>query len=277
MNRKRTDSQWLEYCAAMLILGSLLFAASVALADEYDRQRDNPDIVVNSNNTRTIDRSQENNSEANADSTSNSEAGAAAESTSAGGTANVTTKSENTSLVLTGARDTAGCFTKVTIGAEGFGIGFSRSDPYCKKVRLITRQLALQNWDAAARLECTLKEWREIYGKDKEACRAALFAGPDEEPVNALIEHQEYSALAQEFQYMIVAQVQQEEFNEAVEKGEYRYAQQQALIEELNEEHAKDDKEIARLKRETAEAAKRETKELARRAAARAALQKEDI
>ncbi len=126
------------------------------------------------------------NADAGAESSSDATGGNATGGT-ATGSATVNTSSENTSLVLTGARDTAPCFTKITIGAEGFGIGFSRSDAFCKKVRLISRQIESRNFDAAARLECTLKEWKEVYGKDKDACYWAILIEelPAPEPVIA--------------------------------------------------------------------------------------------
>ena len=58
-----------------------------------------------------------------------------------------------------------------------------------------------------------------------------------------------------EYNDLMVQAVQKEEFEEAVERGEYRYAQQQSLIEELQEqvaEHEDDDEKLERLKQEAA-------------------------
>lgn len=160
-----------------------------------------------------------------------------------GGSSSVTTNNEHTSLVLTGARDTAACFTKVTIGAEGFGIGFSRSDPYCKKIRLIAAQHEKGNHDAAVKLECTLSEWKEVFGKDYGACFQALSVEPD--LINQLYGFEDVDSLH--------AQVSKEEYEEEQELIQYRIEQQQNLIQSLQEEHDEKDAEIERLKREAAE------------------------
>jgi len=207
----------------------------------------------------------------------NSQSDASSESTSAGGKANVETSNRSTSLVLYGARDTAPCFTKVTFGAEIFGIGFSRSDPYCKKVRAVARQLTLENWDAAARLECTLKIWKEIYGKDKEACRHALFAGPDEfdddTQSGVWVPNDKYQAL-------LMVDIDAEEYHTQQRQIADKFAQYDNLITSQQQQAVLDDKEIERLKAEAAylRAAekKRGDKESARRAAARAALEDDE-
>jgi len=195
-----------------------------------------------------------------AEADSNAEASAGAESSAtgeggAGGASTVTTRNESTSLVLTGARDTAPCFTKVTIGAEGFGIGFSRSDSYCKKVRRIAAHIVLENWGAAARLECTLKVWREVYGRDAELCFDDLFAGPNE-PAPDLTGLYNQAAQTGDF---IVAQVEQEEFEAAKQQAqeqhelvEYRVTQQQNKIDSLEQNEAELREQIERLREEAA-------------------------
>lgn len=199
------------------------------------------------------------NAESHADSESNADANAVSDSTSAGGaggSSTVNTKSENNSIVLTGARDTAECFTKVTIGAEGFGIGFSRKDKYCRKVRLVARQIELGNYDAAAKLECTLPEWKEVFD-DKDECYEALLYENMESNTG------EYDG--------VVAQVSQEEYyaqqeilTEQAELAIDKAAQAEALA-------AEQAAEIERLKRE---AAKREREREAAKKAALAALEK---
>jgi hypothetical protein len=195
---------------------------------------------------------------ASADAESQSTADAAAESSAigeggAGGMSTVTTRNESTSLVLTGARDTAPCFTKVTIGAEGFGIGFSRGDPYCKKVRRVAAHLVLENWNAAARLECTLKVWREVYGRDANACFDDLFAGPDQTPAAPELTGL-YNQAAQDNDYFF-AQVAQDEFDDAKEQAELverRVSQQQNKIETLEQNEAELRAEVERLRDEAA-------------------------
>ena len=73
----------------------------------------------------------------------------------------------------------------------------------------------------------------------------------------------------EEYDNLLMAQVQQEELDEAIEQTEYRFAQQQNLIEELKEDHADDDEELERLRREVAAQKKQMEEEAARRAAVR--------
>ena len=194
------------------------------------------------------------------------------DNSSEGGGANVSTSSEHTSLVLSGARDSADCFTKMGIGAEGFGIFWSRSDPFCKTVRLVASHIDRGNLSAAARLECTLNEWEAIYGHRKprnkdgtmtdgySQCVEDLDMTPPEPTGNVVLTGAEY-------QELVTQAVQQEEYQEHSEQVEYRYTQQQHMIEALEEEHDDDQEEIAALKKrvndEVAEAD-------ARRAAVRA-------
>ena len=199
--------------------------------------------------------------DAEAKALANSEGGAGG----TGGGATVHTNSESNSIVLSGARDSAACFTKMGIGAEGFGLFWSRSDPFCKKVRLIARKIEEGNFAAAARLECTLNEWKEVYGHKNvsdsgyKQCLDDLMPA---EPVGMYITSDEYDLL-------IMAQVTKEEYTEQTELVEYRMTQQQNLIDSLQQEAESDDAEIERLKLKSA-------KEEARRAAARKALEKED-
>ena len=176
------------------------------------------------------------------------------DNSSEGGGANVSTSSEHTSLVLSGARDSADCFTKMGIGAEGFGIFWSRSDAFCKTVRLVASHIDRGNLSAAARLECTLNEWEAIYGHRKprnkdgtmtdgySQCVEDLDMTPAEPTGNVVLTGAEYDEL-------VTQAVQQEEYQEHSEQVEYRYAQQQSLIEALEEDHADDQEEIEALKK----------------------------
>lgn len=170
-----------------------------------------------------------------------------------GGSSNV--KNRSTSIVLTGSKDTADCFTKMGIGAEGFGIFWSRSDPYCKKVRLIASHIDRGNFAAAARLECTLGEWQEVYGhkraRNKDGsetegyrqCQDDLVPVDEPSPVGGVfVPAAEYDEL--------LAQVSEEELEEKSQLLEDRIAQQQNLIDTLKEEHKNDEAEIERLRRE---------------------------
>lgn len=154
---------------------------------------------------------------ASADAASNADAASSAEGGNASTGDQSTTvrnKSESNTMVFGAARDTADCFTKVQLGGEGFGVGFSRSDPYCKKVRLVRRHVELGNYEAAARLECTLREWRQVYGDDKQRCFDELLVGIEAEAAMA-VETQHTQEVIIEQQILI----------------EDRMAQQQNLIE----------------------------------------------
>jgi len=247
-----------------------LWGLKIVHASDYDDDSDDP--------TPTSSQADAN-AAANADALA--EAGATANASGeggtggAGGTSTVQTKNESTSLVLTGARDTAPCFTKVTIGAEGFGIGWSRSDAYCKKVRRIAAHLVLENWNAAARLECTLRVWRDVYGRDTEACFADLYAGPDETPTPEPEIGGMYNQSA------MVAQVAQEEFEAVVEQAqeqheavEYRQAQQQNKIDSLEQREAELRAEVERLR---IEAAAKAAEDEARRVALGEALKNYEV
>jgi len=241
----------LIWFALIAIVLWLLWGLDIVHAsDDYDDDSDDTTPT-----TSQADAAAEAGAEASAGAESNAtgEGGAGG----AGGVSTVQTKNESTSLVLTGARDTAPCFTKVTIGAEGFGIGFSRSDPYCKKVRRVAAHLVLENWGAAARLECTLKVWREVYGRDAELCFDDLYAGPDETPTPPQLGGL-YDQAAQSGDF-VVAQVEQEEFEAAKQEAaeqheqvEYRVSQQQNKIDSLEQNEAELRREVERLREEAA-------------------------
>lgn len=82
----------------------------------------------------------------------------------------------------------------------------------------------------------------------------------------------------EEYDQMMMAQVSKEELEELAEMQEYRYAQQQNLIDSLKAEHEDKQAEIERLKQEAArlraEQKKQEDADAARRAAALKALSK---
>lgn len=143
-----------------------------------------------------------------------SASGGAATSNS-GSSNEISNSSKSNSVYLGAARDTAGCFTKVQLGAEGFGIGFSRSDAYCKKVRRISDHVSWGNYRAATRLECTLKEWRGVYGKDVKQCWRDLFMGdgeffPEENPVieaAVIVEEHDYDHERVDYLEMQIAEL----------------------------------------------------------------------
>lgn len=179
-----------------------------------------------------------------------------------GGGATVNTKSENTSLVLSGARDTADCFTKIGVGAEGFGLFWSRSDSFCKKVRLISSHIDRGNYAAAVRLECTLPEWEEVYGhkkpRDKQGNETEGYVQCKEDLMPEGAQGDDGSDITghvltpAEYEDLLAQAANAEEVEEYVEQSEYRFAQQTNLIAALEADHEDDSAEIDRLKREAA-------------------------
>ena len=79
-----------------------------------------------------------------------------------------------------------------------------------------------------------------------------------------------------EYEALLMADVDNEEYEEQQQMIEDRFSQYDNLIQAQQEEAAADDAEIDRLKQEAAEAANRENREVARRAAAREALKRDD-
>lgn len=193
---------------------------------------------------------------------------------STGGGAEVNTRSESNSVYLGAARDTADCYTKVQLGAEGFGIGFSRSDAFCKKVRLIDQKVSEGNYAAAVRLECTLPEWREVYGhkrpRDRKGRETEGYRQCKKDLMPAETVGQNVTAA---YGGLVVQAVQQDEFQDSLERAEYRYAHQQSLIELLRDERQDDAEKIDRLKREAAALRRSESAAADRRAAVRAKLE----
>jgi len=188
-----------------------------------------------------------------------------------GGSAQVSTSNESSSIVLTGARDTAQCFTKIGVGAEGFGVFWSRSDSFCKKVRLIAANIERGNYSAAARLECTLKEWEEVYGhrntKDPgyEQCLIDITVIPDVPPPNL---GQLYNRAAREAPPdMLIADVTEEEYREQQQEVEYRQVQQETV-------NVKQAYEIERLRKESSEIKKEQEEQKVKDEERRAYFQK---
>jgi hypothetical protein len=91
----------------------------------------------------------------------------------------------------------------------------------------------------------------------------AAAPAPYEPPAGqALVDEDEYQAL-------LVAQESAEQANDWHEQAEYRYAQQQSLIEELERDHDLKEEELAQLKREAAALRAKEEADEERRAKVR--------
>ena len=220
------------FLMVLLFCGVCTVWATLSLAGEDDCRQGHRQCGHNGDGDESSTATSESTSTGVAESTSTSSSGSESDSTASatggaggeggastanGGGASVETnnRSESSSVYLGAARDTAGCFTKVQIGAEGFGIGFSRSDAYCKKVQRISDHVSWGNYRAATRLECTLKEWRDVYGKDVKQCWRDVFMGdgeffPEENPVieaAVIVEEHDYDHERVDYLEMQIAEL----------------------------------------------------------------------
>lgn len=158
------------------------------------------------------------------------------------------------------------CKAHIGFGASIPGVGASMNIPLpgkeCRKLKAYDRAVLMNQWQAAEIMFCSLKEVKAEFRSFDLDCieTLTLYVVPLPEPVGVLLTDTEYRDL--------VAQAEAaEQVEEYAEQSEYRYAQQQHLIEALEEEHDDDQAEIDALKKkvndEVAEAD-------ARRAAVRA-------
>lgn len=202
---------------------------------------------------------------ADADASSEAHAESSSDATAeASGTQNVNIDSRRPGSSFIGGGDSTASDQKVFAVSGGWLTGnasfrFDITDKDARKLR-IARDWKADGYAAELvnKMQCSAKIVYKPFGS-KEKCEVALKV-PETVPTgNVTITEDEYHGL-------LVAQVQQEELDEAIEQAEYRYEQQQVEIDYLEEERAKDDAEIKELKQ-------REAKESARRAAARAALE----
>jgi hypothetical protein len=150
-------------------------------------------------------------------------------------------------------------------------IRFDLTDKEARALRVARDWRADGRIQAADRLQCSLKIVHKPFGSSED-CFNAL--NPPEAPDLSGI----YNQSAQSG--WLLAEVTEEEYIAQQEMIADKFAQYDSLIEEKELKHQADDVEIARLKRVAEELAAaeqaRKDKEAARRAAARAALEKEN-
>ena len=134
----------------------------------------------------------------------------------------------------------------------------------CRKLRAYDRAVAMEQWQAAEIMFCSLKEVKAEFRGFGLNCVDILtlyvVPSPTETIGQIILTGDEYDAL-------LVAQVQKEEFEDAVEQAENRYSQQQSLINALQEEVAGFDSEADELERLKKEAARIAAEQEARKQA----------
>lgn len=171
-------------------------------------------------------------------------------------------ESNNTNVVLVPNNNTSNCMRVwgISFGTSdgAAGLGIPTRDEGCDLDDAADDAAAMGEHDIAWYWRCQKKHlYRRFEGDGREekarACheqmRNMMSQPGSDEPVptgQVIIPEDEYESL-------LLAQVQQEELDEQRELAEYRYAQQQNLIDALQEDHEDDQAEIDRLKREAAE------------------------
>lgn len=165
--------------------------------------------------------------------------------------ANTTHKAriENTPDIVTitpGSGDS--CKAHIGFGASIPGLGTSLNIPLpgkeCRKLKAYDRLIAAEQWQGAEIIFCSLKEVdREFRDLQLDCIEIlTLFVVPGPEPVGVNLTNAEYDEL-------LAQAASAEQVEEYAEQSEYRYAQQQSLIEALEEEHGDDQDEIKALKK----------------------------
>jgi len=172
--------------------------------------------------------------------------------------ANTTHKSdiriENTpdSVTITpGSGDRCKAHIGANLSIPGLGTGLTIPLPgkECRKLNYYDRMIAIGDTNAAEIIFCSLKEVKTEFRQLDLPCRDTLSIHTEEPDPDltgqVIIPEDEYNSL-------LLAQVQQEE----VEELEDKYMEQQALIDDLKEEiadHDLEQEEIDQLKRQAAE------------------------
>ena len=147
---------------------------------------------------------------------------------------------------------------KAHIGANlslpglGTGVTIPLAGRECRKLKYYDRMIGQGDYNAAEIIFCSLKDVQREFRELGLNCRDTLSIYVVPPPVGQVI------LTNSEYDELMAEAVQKEEFEEVVEKAEYRYAQQQSLIEELQDEvesHETEAAEVERLKRLAAERA----------------------
>jgi len=211
------------------------------------------------------------------------------ENSSGGGSSTVNTKSSNTNVVLVPNNNTAGCLRVYGLsfgnGGGAAALGIPTRDKSCDYEAAADDAASTGDHDIAWYWRCHKKSLYKPFRARGESAESAIIdcfekmtemlgvavGGSDQQVPTGyvLMDEGEHDAL-------LLAQVQQEDIDEYVEQAEFRYGQQQSLIESLRDEideYQDGSEDIERLKREAAALREAEKAASARRAAVRAKIE----
>jgi len=164
---------------------------------------------------------------------------------------------ENTPDIVTitpGSGDSCKAHIGFSASVPGIGTGLNIPLPgkECRKLKAYDRAIAMRQWRAAEIMFCSLKEVKAEFKDFGLECVDILTLHimplppePEETAGTVRIKEAEYELL-------LMAQQQTEEFEEQQEMVADKFAQYDNLIEERERQNADDDAEIERLKREAA-------------------------
>jgi hypothetical protein len=177
-------------------------------------------------------------------------------------------KVENTADIVNitpGSGDECKAHVGATGSIPGLAVGFNIPLPgrECRKLQYYDRMIAAQNYDAAAIIFCSLvdveKEFKEL-NLDCQSTINPSMEPPEDDQIGMWVPREEYEEL-------LLAQVQQEEFEEAQQMDADRFAQQENRIDSLEDELSEREAALEELERIKAEAAELKRREEARKAA----------
>ena len=232
-----------------------------------------------------------------ADASAQASAGAEAhtgpiDNSSGGGSATVSTESNNTNVVLVPNNNTAGCLRVWGLafgnGDGAASLGIPTRDKACDYEAAADDAAATGDHDIAWFWRCHKKSLYSQFkdrGEDTDTAVLQCFERMTEMlgvPIGATDEPPPGQILLPEAEYdELLAQAStveeiEEEVMEQRELVEYRIAQQENLIESLEQQHEDDQAELDRLKREAAALREEQDAEEARRARVREILSRDD-
>ena len=148
--------------------------------------------------------------------------------------------------ITPGSGDSCKAHIGGTLSLPGLGTGLTIPLPgrECRKLKYYDRMIALGDTNAAEIIFCGLKDVKAEFRALGLDCRdtVSIHVVPPEPTGQVMVDEDEYNSL-------LMSQVQQEELDEYAEQAEFRYAQQQSLIEELQDEIKDHDAEAAEIER----------------------------
>jgi len=154
--------------------------------------------------------------------------------------------------ITPGSGDTCKAHIGANLSLPGLGTGLTIPLPgrECRKLKYYDRMITLGDTNAAEIIFCGLKDIKAEFKQLGLDCRetVSIHVVPPEPTGQVLVDEDEYNSL-------LMSQVQQEELDEYAEQAEFRYAQQQSLIDELQDDADDDDVEIEQLKKAVADRA----------------------